>query len=169
MNQTATPTHGNQVEFARANGWAKSYVTKLKDEGRLVFSADGQVDFAASLARIKASTGAPERAAAPVQGKAYSDSQDRERFYSAELKRLELGRETKRLREADEVASAAADAGVLMRATVEGWRDRMPPQLAALGGDEQRIATFLAAECEHLLKRVAEKLAALAIDEGAAH
>lgn len=161
-------TTGNQVEFARAQSWPKSYVTALKKEGRLVFTEAGLVDFEASLERIKATAGAPERSAPAVQGKQYSDSQDRERFYNAELKRLELERETKRLRLADEVSSAATDAGALVRATIEAWRDRLPPQIAALGADEHRIGSFMAAECEHLLKRLSEKLAALAAEEEAA-
>lgn len=157
---------GTQADFARAQGWQKSYVTALKKEGRLVFNQAGQVDFAASLQRIKGTAGAPERAAPAVQGKQYSDSQDRERFYNAELKRLELERETKKLRAADEVAGAVDEAGALIRSTVEAWRDRMPPQLAALGADEQRIAAFLRDECAHLLKRMAERFAALAAAEG---
>jgi hypothetical protein len=48
---------------------------------------------------------------------------------------------------------------------VEGWRDRLPPQLAALGGDEARIAAFMRAECEHLLRRLSEKFAALAAEQ----
>lgn len=156
---------GSQADFARAQGWQKSYVTALKQAGRLVFDEDGRVLFEPSLERIKDTTGAPERAAPVVQGKPYSDSQDRERFYNAELKRLELERETRKLRESSEVASAVDDAAALIRATVEAWRDRMPPQLAALGADEQRIGSFLAAECEHLLQRLAEKFGALATAE----
>jgi hypothetical protein len=168
MNDVAAPAqlYGSQSDFARAQGWQKSYVTALKQEGRLVFTDANLVDFAASLARIKATAGAPERSAPAVQGKPYSDAQDRERFYSAELKKLELERETKTVRSAAEVASAVADAGALIRATIEAWRDRLPPQLAALGGDEHRIAAFMAAECEHLLRRMADKFAALAVEEG---
>ena len=81
---STTVATGSQADFARAQGWEKSYVTKLKKEGRLAFTADGLVDFDASLERIKGSSGAPERAAPAVQGRAYSDSQDRARFYSAE-------------------------------------------------------------------------------------
>lgn len=160
-----TATLGSQADFARAQGWQKSYVTALKKAGRLVFADDGQVLFEPSLQRIKDTAGAAERAAPQVQGKAYSDSQDRERFYNAELKRLELERETRKLRESAEVVSAVDDAAALIRSTVEAWRDRMPPQLAALGADEQRIASFLAAECEHLLQRMAEKFGALAAAE----
>ncbi|MBN8493217.1 MAG: hypothetical protein J0M00_17555, partial [Burkholderiales bacterium] len=141
-------TTGSQAEFARAQGWSKAYVTKLKAEDRLVFTADHQVDFAASLARIKATTKAPERAAPSVQGSEYAGAQDRERHYSAELKRIELEREMRQLLQADDVYSAVADAAALMRTGIEAWRDRLPPQLAALGGDEARIAALLAAECE---------------------
>lgn len=160
-----TPTKGSQADFARAQGWQKSYVTALKQAGRLVFDDDGKVLFGASLQKIKDTTGAPERADPTVQGKPYSDSQDRERFYNAELKRLELERETRKVRESAEVASAVDDAAAIIRTTVEAWRDRMPPQLAALGADEQRIGSFLAAECEHLLQRLAEKFATLATAE----
>ena len=167
MSEAGSPqAFGNQAEFARAQGWQKSYVTALKKEGRLVFATDGAVDFLASLQRIKGTAGAPERSAPAVQGKPYSDSQDRERFYNAELKRLELETLTKQLRRADDVASGLDDAGALIRATVEAWRDRLAPQLAALGGDEQRIGAFLAEECAHLLKRMAAKFTALAGAEG---
>lgn len=165
MSQAVAQATGTQSEFAAANGWSKSYVTKLKQEGRLVLTPAGLVDFPASLDSIKATSGAPERAAPAVQGKPYSDSQDRERFYSAELKRLELEKETKKLRSADEVASAIDDAGTLIRTTVEGWRDRLPPQLAALGADEGRIAAFMRSECDHLLKRLSEKFAAMAAEQ----
>ncbi len=162
---TAPQGFGSQADFARAQGWERSYVTKLKHAGRLVFTADGLVDFARSLDRIRASTIAPERAAPQVQGAAYASAQDRERFYSSELKRLELERATRTVRDAAEVASVAADAGATVRVTIEGWRDRLAPQLAALHGDEARIHALLDAECQALLQRLAEKLRALAAGE----
>lgn len=162
------PVACNQVDFGRLHGWGKSYVTALKKDGRLVFNDEGLVLVQASLDRIKGSSGAPERAAPAVQGKVYSEAQDRERHYSAELKRLEYERETLKVRSAEEVASVVSDAGALIRTTIEGWRDRMPPQLAALGADEQRIHAFLGEECQHLLHRMAERFGALAHAEGAA-
>ena len=165
MSGTAiVPATGPQSAFAAAQGWSRSYVTKLKDQDRLVFTADGLVDFAASLARIKATSGAPERAAPAVQGPDYADAQDRERFYSAELKRLQLERETAEVLRAEDVRAAVDDAAAVIRTAVESWRDRLPPQLAALAGDEPRIAALLAAECEALLGRMAQRFAAL-VDE----
>jgi hypothetical protein len=154
--------YGTQAEFAAAHGWGRSYVSNLKAAGRLVFAPNGLVDYAASLARIKATTGAPERAASAVQGIDYASAQERERHYSAELKRLELERETGKLLRADEVYASVADAGAVLRSTVESWRDRLPPQLAATGGDEQRMAALLAAECEALLTRLSQRFAELA-------
>lgn len=152
---------GTQSQFADDNGWARSYVSKLKGEGRVVFNAAGQVDFAASLARIKGTSGAPERAAPVVQGTEYSSAQDRERFYAAELKRLEFERETRQALPAADVVAVVDDAAITIRSTVEGWRDRLPAQLAACGGDEARIHACLTYECDALLHGMADRFAAL--------
>jgi len=63
----------SQAAFARHCGLQRSYVTKLKHEGRLVMNADGTVDVLASLARIEATAAhsrpdATARAAAARQG-----------------------------------------------------------------------------------------------------
>lgn len=156
---------GTQTQFARAQDWPKSYVTRLKQAGRLVLDDDGLVVFDASLARIKATSAAPARAAPAVQGPDYAEAQNRERWYSAELKRLDLERETGKLRDAAEVAAAVQDAGALIRVTVERWPHQLVPQLIAMGGDEARMTALLVAECEALLRRMVERIAAL---EGAA-
>src|SRR5574337_2024838 len=87
---TAQRTTGTQTEFARARGWSKGYVSKLMSQGRLVLTAAGEVDFEASLRRIRETTGAPGRADTAVQGIAFASAQESERHYSAELKRLEI-------------------------------------------------------------------------------
>lgn len=163
---TAAPMlFGSLGEFAAEQGWVKSYASRLKAAGRLVFDDAGRVDFVASLGRIKATTGAPERAAAQVQGIDYASAQERERHYSAELKRLELERETRKVLPADDVFSATADAAAIVRSGVEAWRDRLPSQLAAIGGDEARIAALLAAECEALLQQLADRFASVGIED----
>lgn len=43
----------NQTQFAKHLGVQKSYVTQLKQSGRLIFTDDGLVDVEASLIRIK--------------------------------------------------------------------------------------------------------------------
>ena len=47
-------TIATRAEFARLQGWDRSYVTRLAQQGRLVLSAEGRVDVEASIARIKA-------------------------------------------------------------------------------------------------------------------
>ncbi len=159
MSQAVAQATGTQSEFAAANGWSKSYVTKLKQEGRLVLTPAGLVDFPASLDSIKATSGAPERAAPAVQGKVYSEAVDRKAYAEGELAMIRLQQELKKLLSAEEVFSVLDDAGTLIRTMVEGWRDRLPPQLAALGGDESRIEAFMRSECDYLLRRLSEKLA----------
>lgn len=161
MTAQTSATVGSQAEFARANGWEKSYVTKLKQAGRIVMTADGLVDFEASLARIKATSGAPERAAPAVQGVEFAKAQDRERFYSAELKRLEYEREVGRLIVRADVEAVVADMATVYRSGVESLSDRLPAQIAALGADESRIRALLADEGEQLLRRVADRFSRL--------
>ena len=83
------PASASLAGFARVLGSGKSYVTKLKQQDRLVFLPTGLVDVPASLERIRASSRAVERAAAPVQGVNYADAAERDKHYSAELRRLE--------------------------------------------------------------------------------
>jgi transcriptional regulator with XRE-family HTH domain len=52
-----TPDRLTQAEFADYIGVNKSTVTRLKQAGRLVISADARVDVAASVARIEATRG----------------------------------------------------------------------------------------------------------------
>ena len=151
----AIPQACSQAEFARVLKCEKSYVTKLKNQRRLVFTPSGLVDVPASLALIKAGTVAPERAAPAVQGPAYTDAQDRDRHYSAELKRLQLERETGALLVAAEVLDAVTDAATRLRAGVEAWPARLAPQIAAMGGDEARIRALLTDHVQQALADLA--------------
>lgn len=162
MADTAAPAFGTQAQFAQANGWAKSYVTALKQDGRLVFNEAGQVDFAASLQRIRDTAGAPERSAPQVQGREYNAAIEVGRFYDNELKRLDYERTVGKVRLAAEVHSVLDDAAATFRAGVEAWARRLPVQLAALGGDEERIRGMLQAEGDQLLRQVAKRFADMA-------
>lgn len=154
-----------QAEFARAQGWAKSYITKLKAEGRLVLADDGSVLSAESLERIRSSTNAPARASSPAVTANFTTSQARERHYAAELKRLEFERETGAVRPAADLHSSLRDAGTAIRVAVEAFRDRLPGKLAPLAGDENRIAALMASECEALLRSMVDRFSAMAAHE----
>ena len=56
----AAPDVMSKSAFARAQGWSPGYVTKLKQHGRLVLDADGNVQVADTLARIAATAGLRE-------------------------------------------------------------------------------------------------------------
>lgn len=148
----APAAFGSQADFAAAQGWAKSYVSKLKQEGRLVFNAAGLVDFAASLARIKATSGAVERAAPVVQGVAYATAKDEQAFYDKEQARLDYEERIGKLLPAVKVRESVRAAGTLLRVTVEDLATRLPAQLVACGNDERRIHACLVYEFEALLR-----------------
>lgn len=156
------PARCSQANFARLIGCDKSYITKLKGEGRLVLGEDGQVEVAASLARIKATTGAPERAAPAVQGSDYQDAADRDKHYSAELKRLEYEREIKSVFEAADVLNIVADAATTLRGRFEAWPDRLSLRLVALGADEHRIRALLAEEVQAAFEEMARNFERIA-------
>lgn len=150
---TAAAQLCTQAEFARLQGWSKSYVTKLKGEGRLLITPGGLVDVQASIARIKATTGADARAADTVMGPTFRDAKDRNEHYQAELSRLKFEREIGALRDAADVAAVVADVATTLRTRLESWPDRLAAPLAALGGDEARIRAELA---DHVHAALAE-------------
>ena len=151
-----------QAEFAAHMQWRKSYVTKLKQEQRLVLTDDGLVDVAASLARIKATTGAGTRADPGVMGPQYADAKDRNEHYTAELNRIRFEREIGALRDAAEVADITADVAATLAAWLDALPDRLAPMLAAIGGDEARIRAALRDHMNAERAEVARGFAALA-------
>lgn len=160
---TDAPAWLSQADFAAAQGWSKSYVTKLKLQGRLVMSDAGKlVDVAASLARIRDTTERPERASAPAVSPSTRTDRDRQAFYDAEKSRLDLEERTGKLLQADDVLGALADAAVTFRSAVEAWPERLAPPIAALGGDEARIRAFLADHVEQVFHELSQRFAAMA-------
>jgi hypothetical protein len=162
MVEAAAPLACTQAEFARQQGWAKSYVTKLKGEDRLVFTPEGLVDVAQSIARIKASTGADARASTAVMGEHYADAKDRNEHYTAELARLKFEEQIGALRSTAEVAAVVADVITRLRGQLEAWPDRLAPELAALGGDEGRVRAALADHIHSALTELAHGFEVLA-------
>lgn len=156
---------GTQAEFARAQGWSRGYVSKLKGEGRLVFATDGVLDFAATLARIKATTGVDSRAAPAVMGAAFGDAKDRNEHYTAELTRLKFEREIGAVWSAEDVRQQLARVLAELCAGLDQLPDRLAPLLAALAGDEQRIRAELRDTIHHLRADLAAGMATVGQDE----
>lgn len=152
-----------QQEFAARNGWVKSYVSKLKTEGRLVMTDDGKRVLAReSLELIAQTTGAPERASAAVVPVQFRVDRDRKEFYDAENARLDLEERVGKLVSKSEVTAALVDAGTALRTTLEAWADNLSPELAALNGDEARIRATVRGQVSQVLTEISRKFTKLA-------
>lgn len=138
----------SQAEFARIIGSNRSWVTSLKNQGRLVLADDGRVLVEASKARIAQGNGAPERSG--VVTPKFGDARERKEQAEAHLKEIELGERMAKLMPSDQVISAVSSAAVTLRTRLESLPDVLAPQLAAMG-NEQEIRAFLAEEIEGLL------------------
>jgi hypothetical protein len=151
---------GSQADLARAMGKSKSYITKLKQQGRIVPNADGSYDIPASMAREaatadparadvaqrhaenRATTGytAPQPAADGGVGNSYQAARAvKERYLALEAKRayeVACGQ----LMRADEVSSAVLDAATNMRTRLESLPDQLAVQLHGHLDENQRRA-----------------------------
>lgn len=155
-------------DFALSRGWSPSYVTKLKDQGRLVMNADGTlVDVEATVARLAESSDpgkkyvADRHAEARVQrdvgqhikhdapeAREESASSD-QTFWKAKAKRetalaelaeLELAKELGHLVEADAVHRALAEASRMLRDMILAVPSRVAGQVisSANAGEAER-------------------------------
>lgn len=167
-----------RAQFADHLGVSRSYVTKLANTGRLVLGEDGRIHVASSLAALKASTGAPERAVEAAASEAFTDWRDRKERAQAEMAEMDVAVRRGTLMQADQVRAAAVAAVTMLRSRLELLPDQLAPQLAATS-DEVRVKAIIAAEVEAALAELstqirdhlvapAEQSAAAAAD-GAAH
>ncbi len=148
--------------FAAHQGWAPSYVTKLKDQGRLVLDPDGKlVDVEATIARLErtgdpgkeavrqhhaqARTGkhvethirpdapAPADPAESVSADpTYWAAKARRENTLADLARLELARKHGELVERQRVEDAAFAMGRMLRDTILQLPTQLAPELASM-------------------------------------
>lgn len=121
-----------QTAFADRIKVAKSWVTQLKQQGRLVMGGPDNtlVDVQASLELIARTNGAPERAA--VTSPDYSDARASKEQFEAKLKELDLLERQGALCEAHEVALHTASAATVIRSMLEGMPHQLTPQLAPI-------------------------------------
>lgn len=151
-----------QAQFARHLGVDRAHVTRLKQTGRLVLTADGHIDVAASEARI-AATADPAKApvaerhaagrAAAVDGQKspktapeddgdttagtpdYQKARARREEANANLAEIELAERAGGLMETSAVVAVLADAGATCRTMLETLPAVLAPQLATLSDD----------------------------------
>lgn len=144
-----------QVEFARMEGRAKSYITKLKQAGRLVMEGD-KVNVEASRARI-AATADPNRddvkqrweeqrpqpaAASDPQtdkiGSSYQAARAVKEKFAAMSAKLDYERAIGKMVERTEVEAAVEDVTSIIRQALEQMPHRTAPELVGKTLDQIR-------------------------------
>lgn len=162
----------NQTQFARRLGVAKSYVTALKQNGRLVMTDDGLVDVEPSIARIAETTGgrddmveinAARRSSVvepPVEESPVRriDALARKEHLGAELLQIELDEKRGNLFQAGDVLAVVSDAATTLRTRLESFPDILSSQLAAIT-DEHQVRAILADNVEILLQEMSARFA----------
>jgi len=159
-----------QKDFADQIGVAKSYVTKLKQDGRLVL-VSGKVDVEASKALIESTKDKNrddvtkrwdeyrendtqgEDKSDPQAAAAFSNSRAAKMYYDAQSAKLAFERESGQLVEAAQVKAVAAAAGNALRQYME----RLPDQLSAelsVESNEGRIHALLVERLEEALQQM---------------
>jgi hypothetical protein len=155
-----TPAFMTKTAFAAHLGVGKSYISNLAKAGRLVVTPEGLVDVAASLALIKNTAGAPERAATAVVGEAFTDSAERRNYVLAEMAEMDLAERRGTLLQAADVRAFVVNAATTLRGRIESFPDLLAPQLSAIS-DETQIRNIMAAEIELLLSELSHQFGKL--------
>lgn len=163
MSATPFKPFMTRSEFAAHIGCAKSYITKLGVQGRLVMGEGAnaeRIDVTATKALLAQTTGAPERANEAAQTPVFSDAKDQREHYQAQMARLDYEERCGKLMSADDVRSTVAGAAAGLRARLEQLPDSLAPQLAATS-DENRVRALLAGEIEAALSELAHQFGKL--------
>ena len=168
-------TTATQSEFAAILGKDKSYVTRLKQAGRLVLTAEGLVDVEKSQALIAATadpsrvaategrqvdSAPPRQAAAPGSdaiGNSYQTAKAVNEKYKALTAKLEYEKASGKLVDAGEVALFAADLAATFRGALEVLPDRLAPELVPLSETEV-VRAVLVESFEQVLTDLADKI-----------
>lgn len=155
-----TPATMSKTAFAAHLSVGKSYISALGKSGRLVLTADGLVDVAASIERIQQTSGAPERAAAPLVPEKFGDIRDRLEKAKAEMAEIDLAERKGELVQAADVRAIVMGAATTLRGRLESWPDQIAPQLAAIS-EEGQVRSLLAGEIEQVLSELSHQFGKL--------
>lgn len=179
---TATPTLATQSEFAALLGKNKSHITRLKQAGRIVLTAEGLVDVEKSQALI-AATADPSRNAQvearaneqmrqehsaplppPAQpqqessiGNSFAAAKAVNEKYKALTAKLEYEQASGKLVDASEARLFAADLAATFRGALEVLPDRLAPELVPLN-ETETIRALLVESFEQVLTDIADKI-----------
>lgn len=158
-----TPTFMTRSQFADHIGCAKSYISKLGTQGRLVMGhgahAD-RIDVEATKRLLAESTGAPERASEAATTPAFMDHREQGEKYKALMVQMDYEERCRSLVKADDMRAVLVTAATGLRTRLELLPDALAPQLAATP-DEAQVKALLAAEIEAALAELAHQFAKL--------
>lgn len=149
----------SKSEFAARRGWAKSYVSKLAKQDRLVLTEDGKVDLEATEALLAESSDPSKSAVAarhedarverdvrsqlvptaetpavqqPGKGLDFQKARAHREYYLAQLAEAEFHKVQGNLVERTAVTQAAYTAGRTVRDLMFGLSPQLAPELAAM-------------------------------------
>lgn len=180
----------SQKAFADYLGCRPSYVTKLKQDGRLVLADDGAVMVAESVARIEATRDPAKRAVAErhatdrgtaltveaadrdaadkaaedpavLSNPDYQVARAKREHFAAEREEMRYRQEAGELLVATEVQGELADILTELRTRLEALPDTLAPQLAPLT-DEAQVRARMAEEIENVLADAARRMEQIA-------
>jgi phage terminase small subunit/phage terminase Nu1 subunit (DNA packaging protein) len=150
----------SQAEFARAHGVSRKTVTKWKAEGRLVL-AGGEVDVAATDARLFAAGLGRFRAPVAAAGEPGGEAKRRYTQAQAELKELELAEKRGQMVSVEDVAPILADELANVRSRLMAMPGRLAVELAAVS-DAAAIERLITHEIAGALSEITQETAARA-------
>ena len=175
-----------RAEFARANGYSKSSVTRFQQAGRLVMVGD-LVDPVASLKRIadtsdparddvvrRHAEGRADRASSPTQGAsgatagAYHSARAVKEKYAALSAKLEYEKAAGDLIAKSDVDTSLQSFATSVRVRIELMPDQLAPILAPIS-DIDEIHALLSAHVREILTAVAMDMERAARAAAAAH
>ena len=163
MSATPFKPFMGRSEFAAHIGCAKSYITKLGTQGRLVMGQGDnaeRIDVTATKALLSQTTGAPERAIDAATTPAFADAKDQGEHYKAQMLRMDFEERCGSLIKADDMRAVVLTAGTSLRTRLEVIPDTLAPQLAA-ATDENQVKAILAGEIEAALSELSHQFGKL--------
>lgn len=149
----------SKTDFATRRGWAKSYVSKLAKQGRLVLTADGKVELEATEALLAESADPSKTAVAArheearierdvrsellpsaetpavlptSKGPDFQKARAHREYYLAQLAEAEFHKVQGNLVERKAVSDAAYSAGRMVRDLMFGLSPQLAPELVAM-------------------------------------
>lgn len=171
MSATPFKPFMGRSEFAAHIGCAKSYITKLGTQGRLVMGQGDnaeRIDVAATKALLVQTTGAPERAVESATTFAFTDAKEHGEKYKALMAQMDYEERCGQLVTAADMRAVLVTAATSLRTRLEALPDTLAPQLAA-AAEESQVKAILAGEIEAALSELSHQFGKLLeVDHGRA-